>query len=350
MTAKPVNRRHWHGFQLQDDRGIEFGQQLELLAGPRMSKYAPGLLQAPPNCAWLVNQELIRQGLRFSYQAPLYTPAVAPELLEVPERRERTRRNFKPYQLEGILSKVHMPGANLWWEPGAGKTRGALEWAFSYPGSVLFITRAGARDTIAEEAVNCYTVEPLVLEGRAAADELVAKLKSQELKLPRLVITAWEVLQDHVAGLLKLPFSSLVMDEIHRAKSRERWAAREDAETQEVSFSLKANRAGAAVRIAEAIPRRLGTTATPVYNRLEDLYAQLTLVQPGEWGSWTQWATRYCAAVKTLYGLDTHGRSNVDELVMRLMGGPPTPTTTSTATTSTTATATATTTGHSLRT
>jgi hypothetical protein len=328
QTPRIINRRHWHGFVLEDSRALALAPALEALAGPRMSKFEPGLLQAPPNCAWLVNQALTQSGVRFTYVPPLVTPRPAPALLHVPERREWTKLKFRPFQLEGILSKLHMPGSNFWWEPGAGKTRGALEWGFSYPGSVLFITRAGARNTIHDEAVNCYEVEPLVLEGRGAADELASKVKAKE-PLPRLVITAWETLSDHIDGLLQLKFASLVMDEIHRAKSRDRWSAREEFGTEEapgaVTFELKSNRAGASVRIAENIPRRLGTTATPIYNRLEDLYAQLTLVQPGEWGGWHAWATRYCAAVKTPYGLDTRGRSNVDELTMRLMGEKPVP-------------------------
>lgn len=318
MPPRPqrtVNRRHWHGFFLHDAAGLDYAKRLETIAGPRLSEFKPGLLQAPPNCAWIVNTALTQAGIAFTYLPPQLDIQPATQLAVVPERKERTTRNFKDYQLEGILTKMHMPGGNFWWEPGAGKTRGGLEWGLSYPGRVLFVTRSGARTTIEDEAYNCYSwgdTPPQVLEGRDG------KVNDTS----RLVICGWDLMLEQLPTLLAAGFTSAIFDEIHRAKSRERWNVRDSDDGTGVSFSMRDNRAGAVFELANHMPRRLGMTATPVYDRASDLYGQLSLVQPGEWGRWDDWAMRYCNGVRTMYGLDAKGRSNEGELVLRMVGQP----------------------------
>jgi hypothetical protein len=79
------------------------------------------------------------------------------------------------------------------------------------------------------------------------------------------------------------------------------------------------NTASAAARLARASTKRLCTTATPVKDRVRDLWAQLDLAEPNAWGNATTWLTRYADRKPGIYGgFDTTGSSNLDELNARL--------------------------------
>jgi len=72
-------------------------------------------------------------------------------------------------------------------------------------------------------------------------------------------------------------------------------------------------------RLSGVAGRRLGTTATPIRDRVRNLWAQLDLIHPYEWGKYWDWAKRYTAACERPFGgMDDTGSSNLDELKARL--------------------------------
>ncbi len=93
-----------------------------------------------------------------------------------------------------------------------------------------------------------------------------------------------------------------------------------------IKFSLKDNQAAAAYLLSRASRHRLATTATPISDRVRDLWAQLDLVQPWAFGGFygpkgeeSGFVWRYCGASEGLFGgIDTRGKSNLDELKRRL--------------------------------
>jgi SNF2 family DNA or RNA helicase len=86
-----------------------------------------------------------------------------------------------------------------------------------------------------------------------------------------------------------------------------------------VKFSLNENIAAAAWRLSKIAGRRLGTSATPVRDRVRNFWAQLDLLHPYAWGKYWDWAVRYTGAhERTFGGMDDTGAMNLEELARRV--------------------------------
>ena len=274
-----------------------------------------GLLQVPENALWLA-QELL--GPLGSPPHPCGRPGLAKAAL--PWLREWVPGFLTAYQREGIAWALTRPDQNgmFIWSAGSGKTLGAIVWLLSNGGGLgIVITKAGIRPTWTRE-LETYTrgVHFEVLSGEASG--------IQENDIPRdrpvILITGYDTLPGWTDALVRLKPTSLVLDECHTIKSPRRWEAQvHDQDSLRVSFSLKKNRAAAAYRLSRVAKRRLGLTATPIKDRVRDLWAQLDLISPGEWGSYWDWARRYAGATENPYGgMDDKGKSNLGELKRRL--------------------------------
>lgn len=162
------------------------------------------------------------------------------------------------------------------------------------------------------------------------------------------IVVGWESLRDHHEDLCALSPGAVIFDESHRGKSTKRWdvvhlpdlpedpleardqAAEDVMEAKRKDGFIKStddgrkmfipiiNTAAAAARLARASGKRICTTATPVKDRVRDLWAQLDLAEPNAWGNSTAWRKRYCDMKPGIYGgMDDRGESNVPELNVR---------------------------------
>lgn len=142
-------------------------------------------------------------------------------------------------------------------------------------------------------------------------------------------VIGWETLSSNMDTLRNIQPSVVLFDEAHRGKSTKRnevihlaelpddpnEAARIHAE-EEADFKSKGgfikvtedgrkgfmpleNIASVAASISRLAQKRIGTTATPVKDRIRDLWAQLDMIEPNAWGSSTAWRTRYCLVPET---------------------------------------------------
>lgn len=163
------------------------------------------------------------------------------------------------------------------------------------------------------------------------------------------IVVAWEALRDNVDLLCGLRPGCVIYDESHRGKNSKRWdvvhladlsedekeAAKEqvaddraarrkggfvkDTEEGRKMFLPVLNTASCAAKLARASTKRLCTTATPIKDRVRDLWAQLDLSEPNAWGNTTTWMNRYADRKPGVYGgFDTTGSSNLEELNLRL--------------------------------
>lgn len=243
------------------------------------------------------------------------------------------------YQREGIAYCAGLYGAHMSWPGGAGKTFASICWACLGPGPVLHVTRASTRLQIARQWALYTTLHPWVLRP-------VAELRKKDIpwaqgigqtiadgKRPVLVL-GWEALIEHgetIAAVLgpALASASIIFDESHKAKAVKRWVRNVDKATGEASFSRRRNVGSSAAALAEAVARRLCTTATFIPDRPRDGWAQLDLAEPGDWGRFLSldgngaitggFAWRYCDAKPATWGgTDTSGMSNADELLARI--------------------------------
>jgi len=218
--------------------------------------------------------------------------------------------SLRAYQVAGVSWAVNQDGAALIWPPGAGKTLGGILWALAAPGPVVCVTRAGARETIAREVRRATTIEPCVLLGARA------RPMSSDV---RFVVAAWETLPAHVETLAALRPASVVWDELHygRAGRTHRRVPMPDGTYARRDLE---NIASAARKLANVVPRRLGLTATPIVDRRRNLYGQLSLLLPGEFGrTYWEFVFRYCAGHAGEFGgVADKGRSCTEELQERL--------------------------------
>ena len=81
-----------------------------------------------------------------------------------------------------------------------------------------------------------------------------------------------------------------------------------------------ARKAAEKVTRKNRVHKRIALTATPVVNGLIDLYSQLDLVQPGQWGTWVDFCKRYCGGYQNEFGWEQRGETHIEELQHRLGG------------------------------
>lgn len=215
-----------------------------------------------------------------------------------------------------ILRKaVCREGFHAWSPPGSGKTLCGIVWLAAQrgPGIKVVITKAAARGTWREEIRKYSTFEPVMLMGHGKD---ASRLLVQDPN--KIYITAWETLIHWKDALTRnLRVQSLVMDEIHWAKNHKR--SRSIVMTSgKTRWEPLPNAAAAAHAVAGVASNRLGLTATPIPNRPRDLWAQLDLVEPWQWGTYHNFGVRYCAGFQDTYGWKYNGLSNPDELQERL--------------------------------
>jgi SNF2 family DNA or RNA helicase len=105
------------------------------------------------------------------------------------------------------------------------------------------------------------------------------------------IIHKWQTLR---------PIGTLVLDEAH------------------LLGSFKTHRNKAAALLASRAARVIALTGTPIWNMPEDLWSLVSLLAPGGWGSFYDFANRYAAPIGTAYGTRYTGASNQAELNARL--------------------------------
>lgn len=276
-------------------------------------------------------------------------------------------RWLKDFQREGIAWAVGRGNAHFWWIAGAGKTASAIVWSLAGPPSTVVITRSAVRLQFAKEVRRLTTLDPYVVlpdgvtkRGRETLGAYLARVAWP------FVILGWSTLHDdetyeRLEALLRARSTSIVADEIHNIKSPRRvkrhgdgilgwvktdgtpvdldgcpvgmgldewlrsinatpilrelppgaWRAREDAA---IWFEPLQTIAARAARLAPLARRRLGLTATPVADRVRDLWSQLSFVEPGQHGKFWDWAKTFTDARESDFGWDTTGMSNVTAL------------------------------------
>lgn len=115
----------------------------------------------------------------------------------------------------------------------------------------------------------------------------------------------------------------VLVSNCHKVKSNKRFQAI-PGEDGKLTFKSRDNIAYDAMQLSRAVQYRLATTATPIKDRVRDLWAQLDLVEPNAWGPFyrdntASFTERYCGACRNPFGgVDTNGSANLDELWSRV--------------------------------
>lgn len=202
----------------------------------------------------------------------------------------------------------------LYWPCGVGKTAASVAitqaWRAETPMRVITVTKAGTRAQFRREIERLTYQKPMILEGRNAS--MIDRRASW-------VVTSWEILPDWIDEILKWGPTIFIADEIHSVKNKGRWSRVIDRQGKP-QWKLRENRVGAAYRLSRWCPKRLGLTATPISRNRACLWGQLDILEPGCWGTFREFAYRYCDGREGTYGgLEAEGKSNTEEFKHRLM-------------------------------
>lgn len=217
----------------------------------------------------------------------------------------------KEYQKHAVKKALALSGSHCWAPPGAGKTLIALIVAANKPGPRLVVTKAAARGTWVDQTREYTNLEPVLLLGQ--------KPDVSNLIHPDscLFITAWETLKFWRKELVDLAPGIIVYDEIHWLR-RPKYSSVTVMPDGGLRFEGLGNALDAARAISAASNRHLGLTATPIPGRVKDLWTQLDLCEPWQWGSFHDFGMRYCGGQHNGYGYEYKGLTNSDELRERL--------------------------------
>ena len=249
--------------------------------------------------------------------APIVGGMVSTPLLSsVPVERTVAVSRLSPklldWQRDGALALARDESRLLWWSAGIGKTAAYLAAADLIDAKrVLFVTRALGRNVFARDSV--FLPEPrkiAVLVGEAQearavttaqryavrrADKSLTRLQASCFAVATVgeafergawaLVVGWEILSTHEAALIRAGFDLVVFDEHHCGKT---WNSR---------------RTVSAHRIAKAVKTVWGGTATPVPDRVRDLWGQLYAVGGhAAWGTSLQFSCRYAHATPGRWG------------------------------------------------
>jgi superfamily II DNA or RNA helicase len=248
--------------------------------------------------------------------------------------RELARRGWGfhspllPHQYACIAAASDRVSLHIWAPTGSGKKIIGAAWLClnRRPCSVV-VTRASdvpgwlhaIKKFAGLEAVALRGLDPEKGAGRDAVGAFHAGAA--------VAVTAWETLHpgergeffNGWAGWLVRNLSSirLILDEAHYAKNPSRWNRTVDPDGI-IQWLPKENRSAATMLLSRHAVFRMLMSATPVANKLHDLWAQLDLGEPGCYGTSSDFGMAYCAAEHNGYGWEYKGRSNTGELKARL--------------------------------
>lgn len=208
-----------------------------------------------------------------------------------------------PFQREGVAFGKRVNGRVLIAdEMGCGKSAQAIRLCLEYAGEgpVLVVCPASLRYTWAHEIEKW-------LPSLAPSEVSIAKGRSDReavaRKGVRFVIVTYSLFTESsaVAGAVRnRQFKVIVVDESHSLRTRD---------SQRTKLLLP---------IMKAAPRLMLLSGTPALARPCELYAQVHALDEDNFGTYTAYTKRYCAARRGRFGWDVTGSSNASELHAKL--------------------------------
>lgn len=353
------------------------------IPGVYKSKHNSLVFWCADHAAWLVERVFNMYQIAFNVKCEQLASSPT-ELPKIPGLRESVDgvpilQYMKDYQKVAVLWAYYRDGVLLHLPCGAGKTFVSIILALTRPGNIVVVTKASARLQWVQEIKRFTTENALVLTKKLVevppvsksscpvyvlddhgyqgvgvwkslaslrdkvvhiGDQLgVGGLHDIEVNVkflgrgkgysldrvkegwwpaPRFTIVGWETLTDHKEMILAMKPSCVIWDESHKLKQPKRFISVPGG------FAGRNNISQTASDIARATSRRIALSATPIRDRVRDLWSQLDCIEPYQWGSFGSiqkpgWSGRYCDPVTTAYSQwDTSGSSNLDELAARL--------------------------------
>ena len=204
-----------------------------------------------------------------------------------------------PHQVDGLAFLLGRRRAILADDMGLGKTRQSIiamrEAAPSGPW--LVVCPASVKRNWARE-----------IEAALGDQADVVVIPARSVPGPGYrgwVVINYDILKNHHAALVRVPWGGLIFDEAHYLKNH---------------TSQRSKLARQLVESTPGDPAVHCLTGTPLTNRPRDLFPLLQLVKHPIGRSFHTFAKKYCGAYDNGYGLVSDGATNLDELALQLQG------------------------------
>ncbi|KGM14432.1 SNF2-related protein [Cellulomonas bogoriensis] len=186
----------------------------------------------------------------------------------------------KPHQIDAALFALQtpfLPGVILADEVGLGKTIEAgivisQYWA-ERRRSILIVAPSSLRQQWKQELYEKFLIPSSIVDPRSK-DELLSQVGHRS---SQVLICSYEFALRHEASLLR-PWDLVVADEAHRLRNH--WTGRTKA-------------AAALAHIVQGSHKTVLLTATPLQNRLEELYGLVSIFDPSYFHSLAAFRERY---------------------------------------------------------
>ena len=207
-----------------------------------------------------------------------------------------------PFQREGVEFVVRKHGrACIGDDMGLGKTIQAIAVASRYQAEwpCLVFMPASMRWVWAEE------LEKWLEEWIRPGDVKVVRncQDTDDLDRAKFVLCTYDICARSKVvqeGLHAVRFGVCIVDESHYCKNRD------------------AQRTKAVSGLARKAARCVLLSGTPALNRPVELFSQMTMLQPGLFGSFTAFTKQHCDAKRGRFGWEYRGATNLDELHTKL--------------------------------
>uniref|UniRef100_A0A8C1TM12 Zinc finger, RAN-binding domain containing 3 n=1 Tax=Cyprinus carpio TaxID=7962 RepID=A0A8C1TM12_CYPCA len=222
---------------------------------------------------------------------------------------QKLREKLMPFQREGVLFALSRDGRplitdDLCHQMGLGKTIQAISVAciFKQEWPLLIVVPSSLKYPWIEE------LEKWIPELDPRDINLVESKTDTIISTSKVTILGYGLLTTDARPLLealnKQRFAVILVDESHYLKSR------------------NAARSKILVPIIQNAKRAILLTGTPALGRPEELFMQIDALYPRRFGTWSDYAKKYCNAHYKFFGArrqwDCRGASHLDELHQRL--------------------------------
>lgn len=209
------------------------------------------------------------------------------------------------HQVSGVEFLVNKRRACSWDDMGLGKTPQAIIALKELKSNcVLIVCPSSIKKNWAREIERWNPGKRIVtLDGMRA--KRLWTLHEASKKPPHYLIMNYEQLQLHLDELLHLPFNGMIFDEAHKLKNRK--AKMHDA-------------AAMLCRRFSKIPC-FCLSATPILNRVEELWSMLHMIDPNGHSSYWEWVQRHFHHAKAL-NVFAQGGKEAQRWKITVTGGP----------------------------
>ena len=190
----------------------------------------------------------------------------------------------KPHQIDAALFALqspHMKGAILADEVGLGKTIEAgiviTQFWSERRRNILIVAPASLRQQWKQELWDKFMIPATLVDSKNAKDVIEETRRGE----PSVLICSYQFMTSFQDKLGSLPWNLMVLDEAHYLRN----------------FYMPAHRqpksALAASRITKSAQKVLLLTATPLHNRMEELYGLVSVIDPEFFDSLKAFRARY---------------------------------------------------------